>query len=80
MISVVCRCKSTDLRLEDPDIGGGKGSPVGPSECADDAAAGIEPIRVRLNRFMLDKDRPAPLTLSDGLFNVDGSGRGKCAA
>lgn len=66
----------------------GESSPVRPSECvadkrgsgAKDAAAESEPARERLKIFMVDKDRPTPLTLSDSLFDVDGLGGAKCAA
>ena len=86
-ISAVCRWKSTGLRPEDPRLGGDV-SPVGPSEClagesglnANNAAVGMEPARVRLNGFIVDKDRPTPLTLSDGLLGEDGFGGAKCIA
>ena len=83
-ISAVCRWKRTGLRPEDPRLGR-DGSPVGSSECltgesGQSAAVGMEPARVRLNGFIVDKDRPTPLTLSDCLFDEDGFGGAKCVA
>jgi hypothetical protein len=87
-VPVVCLCKSAGLRLDGSRLDG-EGDPVGASERVADkggvgaiaAEFGIETTRVRLKGFVVEKDRPTPprlRTLSDGLFDVEGSAGAKC--